>query len=217
MFVTIKGLSIKKRGNEQRMNFNQKDNRKINNNSDEDLYHNVRLSQVSSNCEFAAIDYFKIVSSLCPSKPEIAHSIMRIAIRPLFYLGICEPRQMTMVIEKINKGRKKFLKWLEENANIIEIIIKELTICCFFYDMNYNNDKNLVVLNHKRKKEMSSIFVEIQDKNMYEEFSTFDSFRIFFHSLFNNCSISQNELDRLILEEDYKNKYFSYVYLEEEL
>jgi len=178
-------------------------------NSNEKTYHRVRLATVSGNCEDAAIDYFKLVAPICPDKGDIAHSLMRLAMRPIFYLGVGEVRSMFAYIEYVNRSRPSFLKWLSENQDIIALVIKELTVCCFFYDLRYDKEKNIVILNHKVDAEMACVFVEIQDRDIYKEFLSFNDFCEYFHSFLNAYGIAKNEIDRLILEEQYKERFFS--------
>ena len=100
-------------------------------------YNRVRMAQVNQNCESAAIDYFNLIAQLCYTRTNIMHSLMRIAIRPIFYLGITDVENVIMYIKHINTGKADFLQWLETYTDDIENIVRELTICCFFYDMTY--------------------------------------------------------------------------------
>ncbi|MCL2360116.1 MAG: hypothetical protein FWC74_10275 [Candidatus Bathyarchaeota archaeon] len=177
--------------------------------SNEKTYHRVRLAPVSGNCEFAAADYFRLIAPLCPAKEDIAHSLLRLAMRPVFYLPIADFENLLEIIMYINKDRPSFLKWLNENRDMIDLIFKELTICLFFYDLRYDDEKKIVILDHKVDEEMAYLFVEIPDRNIYKEFLSFDDFKEYYHSFFNAYGIGKEEIDRLILEEGYEVNFFS--------
>jgi len=177
--------------------------------SNEEIYHRVRLSDVSYNCEQAAVDYFGLIAHLCPDKEDIAHSLLRLAMRMVFYLPIAGFEDLLDFIVCINRGRPSFLKWLKENREMLALIYKELTICCFFYDLRYDDEKKIVILDHKVDEEMAYVFVEIQDRNIYKEFPSFSDFEEYFHSFFDAYGLAKDEIDRLILEEGYKATFFS--------
>ena len=85
---------------------------------------------------------------------------------------------------------------MDNNVRIIETIFNELVICCIFYDLKYDKRKRIVILDH-------------EVGNTYKDFQSFDEFKIYFHSLFNEVATTKDEIDRLILEECYENTYFS--------
>jgi len=174
----------------------------------EDIYHAIRLAKVSQNAAYASGDYFEKIAPLCEEYPEIAHSLMRIAIRPLFYCGLSSVEDVTDAISGINRERPVFLEWLEVNEWMVDLIVKELTVCCFFYDLKYDKVKKQVILDHKISKRMDDVFVEIDDKNISEQFSSFTEFRDYVCSLYSEFDLNEDEIDRLLLEEDYEQKYF---------
>jgi len=47
----------------------------------------------------------------------------------------------------------------------------------------------------------------VHDRRVHREFSSFDEFKNFFYSFFDAHSTSFNEIDRLILEEGYKDTF----------
>ena len=173
----------------------------------EDIYHEIRLAEVSQNAFYAATDYFEKIAPLCEKYPEIAHSLMRIAIRCIFYCGICHAKDVIAQVNAINKGNPVYLTWLSKNEPMIEMIVKELTVCCFFYDLKC--DGNKVILDHKIKKEMAGVFVEIPDREIYQEFSTFEAFKDFIGKLYHEYDLKEDEIYRLILEEGYEKEFFS--------
>ena len=156
----------------------------------------------------ASEEYFEIIAPICPVREDIAHSLLRITIRPIFYLGITSSMNMLLTIYDLSKDKNVFTKWINENTNIVNTIVKELTICCFFYDLKYDKDKNIVILDHKRKDNIIPVFVEIPDRDIYNAFRSFNEFKQYFYSLFSEYTIEQDELDRLILEENYEEEYF---------
>ena len=174
----------------------------------DDMHNRVRSAEVSQNCATAAEDYFEIIAPICPDREDAAHSLMRIAMRTVFYLGVTDYSGIIANVKAINQHRPHFLEWVSANGKMVETIIKELTICCFFYDLKFDIEKNVVILNHKRSEIMRNVFYEVSDRDIFNEFLSFDNFKAFFYSMFDGIQISQDELDRLILEEDYKVKYF---------
>lgn len=175
----------------------------------DELYNFVRTIAVSYDCECAAEQYFEILRQLHPFDENNAHSLLRIAIRPIFYLGVKKGSIMHYVLG-LNKHKESILlEWLEKHEGLITLVHNELAICCLLYELEYDKNKNSVILNHKITKEMADVFVEIPDREIFKEFQSFEDFKLFFYSLFQGYDVSQKELDRLILEEDYQNLYFN--------
>ena len=175
----------------------------------EDIYHAIRKAKVNKNAAYAAVDYFEKISPLCEKYPDIAHSLLRIAIRPLFYCGLSSKEDVLDAISGINRENSAFLAWLEKNECMVTMVVKELTVCCFFYDLKYDKVKKQVTLEHRVSKRKSDVFVEIKDKNIFEAFSSFEEFRAYVRSLYCEYDLNEDEIDRLMLEEDYEEKYFS--------
>ena len=176
--------------------------------SGDEIYNRVRLAETSQNCISAADDYFAIIAHICPVREDVAHSLLRMAMRTFFYLGVTSNSDMILNIATINANRPTFLEWVSANNKLVETILKELTICCIFYDLRFEAEKNAVILDHRCSEEMKDVFCEIHDRNIYKEFLSFDDFRAYFYLMFEGVQTSQNELNRLILEEDYRNRYF---------
>ena len=177
--------------------------------SSNELYDLVRLSPVSQNCLYAVDDYFEIISQICPVREDVAHSILRTGIRPMFYLGITSYEQTLSYIKETNPSRSVFLGWLAVNSKMVKTIVIELTVCCFFYNLSYSQEKSIVILNNKVDEHMESVFVEIPNKEIHEEFRSFSEFLQFFRSFCKGYGITSNEIDRLILEEEFEKNYFS--------
>ena len=175
----------------------------------EDIYHAIRLAKVNKNAAYAAVDYFEKIAPLCEKYPDIAYSLMRIAIRPLFYCGLSSGEDVLEAIGGINRGNSAFLAWLEKNEWMVTMIVKELTVCCFLYDLKYDKVRKQVILEHRISKRKTDVFVEISDKDIFVAFSSFKEFRSYVRSLYCEYDLNEDEIDRLMLEEDYEGKYFS--------
>jgi len=175
----------------------------------EDIYNAIRLAKVSQNAAYASSDYFEKIAPLCNEYPDIAHSLMRVAIRPLFYCGLSSEKDILDAIGGINRENSAFLAWLEKNECMVAMVVKELTVCCFLYDLKYDKMKKQVVLEHRISKRKADVFVEIADKNIFEAFSSYEEFRAYVRSLYCEYDLNEDEIDRMMLEEDYEKKYFS--------
>ncbi|MBY0117979.1 hypothetical protein [Paenibacillus xylanexedens] len=55
---------------------------------DEEIIQYVERFQPSQNCEGATKGYFSIISHICYYRPDLEHPLMKIALRPLYYLGV---------------------------------------------------------------------------------------------------------------------------------
>lgn len=168
----------------------------------EPIYDMVLKARVSQNCICAAEDYFQMIEPLCLQNPAIVSDLLRIAIRPLFYLGITQEQDLLDSIYGINKERKAFLCWLKRNENLIFKSLIQLKTLCFFYELSYDKNLDKVILNHKIEEEMAYVFGK-KDRNIYKIFESFKEFKCFFSSFFEE--VSEDELDRMILEEKYQD------------
>jgi len=175
----------------------------------EDIYHAIRRAKVNQNAAYASSDYFEKVAPLCEEYPDIAYSLMRIAIRPLFYCGLTSAKDVLDAVGGINRENFVFLAWLEKNEDMVTMIVKELALCCFFYDLKYDKVRKQVILEHKISKRKADVFVEIKDKDIFETFSSYEEFRAYVRSLYCEYDLNEDEIDRVMLEEGYEKKYFS--------
>lgn len=96
----------------------------------------------SYNCEGAALGYFSIISHLCYYRPDLEKPLIKIAIKPLYYLGITDVENeikwvQSYVREKsiLNKnylyytskqGRKWIISELKDKCELVSNIIKEI-------------------------------------------------------------------------------------------
>jgi len=161
---------------------------------------------VSYNCASAAESYFEIISPICPIREDIAHSLLRIAMRPLFYLCIDKFEAILTEMKHLTRNNPTFLKWLSDNHDMVTLILAELRICGLLGFFDYDNVKDVVILK-PYVKEVSCPFEETHNIDI-KDFSTYNDFKNFFYSLFNGYEISHDEIDRIILEEDYEKKYY---------
>ena len=175
----------------------------------EDIYHAIRLAKVSQNAAYAAGEYFEKITPWCEKYPDIAHSLMRIAIRPLFYCGLTSIEDVASSIGGINRESPAFLDWLEQNEEMVPLIVKELAVGSFLQGLKYDKVKKQVILEHRTSRRQSDVFVEIEEKNISEVFSTFKEFRDYVRSLYCEYDLKEDEVDRMLLEEDYEQEYFS--------
>jgi hypothetical protein len=192
------------------------------NKDDETIYQEIVSAKVSQSCQSAFEDYCLLVIPICPQRPNIARSLLRVAIRPLFYLGYCESQIVIEILksreiaglfdrENMNSIYTEFLIWMTEHSDLIDLCVKDLKLCCFLYDLYYDEVKNKVILNHKLKKDMETVFFGVADIEIYKEFSVFEEFKIFFLHLFheNGLVLNDEERNRIITEERIEKEYFS--------
>jgi len=183
----------------------------------DEIHNRVRLATVSQNCMNATEDYFEIIAPLCPIRGDIAHSLLRIAIRPLYYMWI-DYSTILSEVERINKDKPAFLCWLNDNKDMLKTIVNELDICCEFYALTHDHEKNIVILNQDCDAVTATdgTIVLPARYGKSKEFSSFDDYKAYFYSSFSEYNISQDELDRLMLEEGYKDKYFDLMLIKSE-
>lgn len=118
--------------------------------SDDEIITNVDKFLPSYNCEGAALGYFSIISHLCYYRPDLEKQLMKIAIKPLYYLGITDAEnEIKWVQSYINKksifnknylyytsrqGRMWIMNELKDKYELVTNIIKEIEF--------ENNDEN---------------------------------------------------------------------------
>jgi len=170
--------------------------------SADELYDKVRLAQVSQNCLAAAEDYFKIIVPLCPVREDAAHSLLRIAMRPLYYMGVCKFAEILTEIEYLGRNNPSFLKWISDNKDMSALVLTELQICGRIHLFDYDNVRDIVIL-----KPFDTTWLD-EEKGIYKELASFDDFKIYFCSLFVGYEILPEEIDRIILEEGYEKRYY---------
>lgn len=183
-------------------------------NEEKAIYLKVYNTQISYNAWYAAEGYFEIISPLCPKYPNIAHSLLRIAVRPLTCLGYWEQEEMYYAIETLMQVDTKFLSWLKEHIELIGVCSKELAITYILSDIRYAPLFNQVQLDFVRDEEIAVLipYYDIITKdlnNINMEFSSYQEFRIFAAAFFERLNISQEEIDLILFEEKFEKEFES--------
>lgn len=176
------------------------------------IYIKVWNTQVSQNAQYATEDYFKVISPLCPKYSNIAHSLLRIAVRPLSYLDYWEPQEMYFAIATMVKDDAEFIAWLEKHIDLLELCAKELAITYIFSELRYFPSLNQVQLNFVRDEEVAGIipyynFITKDLREINMGFSGFQEFRIFASTFFEKLNISQEEIDLILSEENFEKEF----------
>ena len=160
------------------------------------LYQKMLKMKPSQNCEYAGILYCEAIAKICPKRPAVAPSILRVAIRPIFYLGYSDPDEILLWLEyKLDNTKtiKDFLSWLKNEKTLLETCLEELKICCDFYDLKYSEVTNSVILK--------------DDYGKKTEFKSFKEFRTFYENQFEHLNILTEEIERIIGEEGYIKEF----------
>jgi hypothetical protein len=179
---------------------------------EKESYMKVRNTRISQNALYATGDYFRVISPLCPKFPNIAHSLLRIAVRPLSYLGCWEPKEMYSAIETFVKEDVEFLAWLKENMRLLELCVEELAITYILSGLRYVPLLKQVQINFVRDEEIAGIipYYNILTKDFYKintRFYSFQEFRIYASTFFERLNISQEEIDRILSEEEFEKVF----------
>jgi|GEM_PF-4029833 len=104
---------------------------------DKEIIHCVEEFQPSQNCEGATRGYFSIISHLCYYRPDLEHQLMKIALKPLYYLGIEDTSDAVKWIQFYVSDKSNYYYtskqgdiWIKEalinKQSIIEKIFKEI-------------------------------------------------------------------------------------------
>lgn len=90
----------------------------------------------SYNCEAAADGFLKVIPLIISVRPNIERALLKIAIRPMFYMGITETKQVSAWVESFLKNERKNLSeecisWfkrelVEEKEGVIAEILQEI-------------------------------------------------------------------------------------------
>jgi hypothetical protein len=97
----------------------------------------------SQNCEGAALGYFSIISHICYFRSDLEKPLMKIAIKPLYYLGLTDPENEIKWVQSYVKKKSLFQNnyyftskqgenWIQNEfitkLDTVEAIIKEIVI-----------------------------------------------------------------------------------------
>ncbi|WP_339158315.1 hypothetical protein MKX50_02440 [Paenibacillus sp. FSL W8-0186] len=108
--------------------------------SDEEIIQCVDKFLPSYNCQGAATGYFSIISHLCYYRPDLEIPLMKIALKPLYYLGIEDPgiaiKWVQAYVSEMNnndyytskQGRTWITSHLKNKIGIIPRIFKEIEL-----------------------------------------------------------------------------------------
>ncbi|MNW48612.1 hypothetical protein D3C74_259840 [compost metagenome] len=105
--------------------------------SDKEIVQCVSEFLPSQNCEGAARGYFSIISHLCYYRTDLEPPLMKVALRPLYYLGIEDGSHaikwiqfyvsnMSIYYYTSKQGDIWIKQTLDNKQNIIEEIFKEI-------------------------------------------------------------------------------------------
>lgn len=106
--------------------------------SGEEIITTVDQFLPSYNCEGAAIGYFSIISHICYFRSDLEKPLMRIAIRPLYYLGIVDPENEILWVKSFVKKKRIFgknglyytsskgEKWIQHQLKFKQELIEEI-------------------------------------------------------------------------------------------
>lgn len=74
--------------------------------TDEEIIMHVDNFLPSYNCEGAALGYFSIIAHICYYRSDLERALMKIAIKPLFYLGISDPENEIKWVQAYVKKKR---------------------------------------------------------------------------------------------------------------
>ncbi|MEC0225810.1 hypothetical protein [Paenibacillus alba] len=78
--------------------------------SDEEIILHVDNFLPSYNCEGAALGYFSIIAHICYYRSDLEKALMKIAVKPLYYLGISDPENGIKWVDAYVTSKKRFQK-----------------------------------------------------------------------------------------------------------
>ncbi|MBH5317510.1 hypothetical protein I6N90_06730 [Paenibacillus sp. GSMTC-2017] len=110
--------------------------------TDEQIINHVDKFLPSYNCEGAALGYFSIISHLCYYRNDLEKPLLKIAIKPLYYLGISDAEnQIKWVQSYVNtrsifrkndlyytswQGKRWIMNALKDKSELVSKIIREI-------------------------------------------------------------------------------------------
>ncbi|MCI8802875.1 MAG: hypothetical protein HFG01_05980 [Oscillibacter sp.] len=120
--------------------------------NDLEIYKKLRFKQFSQGCEGQAYGMLRAIEPYLLSDFAYKHSLMRIFLRPLFYMGYQDPRAPMAVVhtwsaQKPNcyKDADALYRYMEENILLAAKVIEELDLCCEYYGVEYCKKLNAVL------------------------------------------------------------------------
>lgn len=177
--------------------------------SEREIYSNILLynNSLQTNCENASMDLYIVISNVCYSKNTIIPSLVRIFIRPLYYLGIEKSQDVLNWIKwflnykntpnytaTIKGSNDNALEWffecLDKNNICIEESLKELQACNELQDIYFA----------LKKDESKNCFEYTDNTGKTYCFTDFQEFKEFTYKFFEK-RVSKSELENIIVEE----------------
>lgn len=159
--------------------------------NDSIIYEQLRNAKVSQSCEGQARGMLAACEEYLLSDFSYKHSVLRLIIRPLFYIGF---ETVNDVLEFIKdeadnvKHPVELYDYAEQNSEMISAIINELKFCCGFYDISYSPAANAAACNNIK-------------------FCSLDDFKSYFVSCCKEHNIDENEIPRIFLEENFAEQF----------
>lgn len=177
--------------------------------SEREIYSNILLynNSLQTNCENASMDLYIVISNVCYSKNAIIPSLVRIFIRPLYYLGIEKSQDVLNWIKwflnykntpnytaTIKGSNDNALEWffecLDKNNIFIQESLKELQACNELQDIYFA----------LKKDESKNCFEYTDNTGKMYCFTDFQEFKDFTYKFFEK-RVSKSELEKIIAEE----------------
>ena len=160
---------------------------------DIEIYEDLRFKVFSQGCEGQADGMLHAIERYLLSDFEYKHSLVRLFLRPVFYMGYEDPIIASHIVnmrrnEEINSfdNGYELQKYMEDNISVIAKIIEELKLCCEYYDVEYNEKQNAVVY-----------------KNYV--FNAIKGLWLVFLEDFKRLEISEDEIKRIFEEESHSS------------
>ena len=157
--------------------------------NDLEIYEILRFKVFSQGCEGQVYGILRAIEPYLLSDFEYKHSLMRVFLRPMFYMGYEDPTAPMAVVHTCSTREpdcymdaNALYKYMEERISLTEKIIEELRLCCDYYDVGYSKKQNAVLLRD-------------------HVFRNLDELWEFFLADFRNLNIPDDEIRRIFEEE----------------
>ena len=122
-----------------------------------EVYEQLKDKVFSQGCGGQAFYMLLAIENYLLSDFPYKHSLLRLFVRPLFYMGYETPADYIDYC-KSHSGRNENIKlkqsdelcdFMKENIALISKIIEELQLCCEYYDVDYSAEKNAVIFRNR--------------------------------------------------------------------
>ncbi len=125
-----------------------------------EIYKQLRHKEFSQGCESQAFHMLLAIEKYLLSDFSYKHSLLRLFIRPLFYMGYENPETVLDFVyyckeHHVRNENDKFkhpnelCKFMKENSMLILKVVDELQLCCAYYDVEYSAEKNAVIFRNQ--------------------------------------------------------------------